>query len=87
MKHTTEDIQKHVPITDLLREENTNVISKELVDKVLELLEDGFYKKYFVEQQTCINKSSDPTEPEESPNIHKAVCEGRECRIFMGPTL
>ena len=83
MKHQTEDIKKHIPITKLLREENTGVLTKELVDQVVAVLEDGLYKSDSIEQQKYKLLSSDSTEPEESPNIQTVFCQGRECRVYM----
>jgi len=87
MKHQTETVQKHITITSLLREENSGVLTKELVDKVVAVLEDGIYKKDYIEQQQCMSHSSDSTEPEESPNIQTVVYQGRECRVYMGPEI
>lgn len=87
MEHQTEDIKKHIPITKLLGEENSGVLTKELVDQVVAVLEDGLYKSDFIEQQKCMSLSSDSTEPEESPNIQTVVCQGRECRVFLDPSM
>jgi len=84
MKHKTEDMQKHVPIMSLLREENAGILRKELVDQVLAVLQEGLYKQDFMEQQECLLLSSDSRKPEECTTIQTGVCQGRECRVYMG---
>jgi hypothetical protein len=87
MKHQIDTIQKHVSLMDLLREENKECITKDLLDKVHTVLENGLYKKDYLEQKGCRTNLLDPTEPEESPNIQNVVCKGRECRIYINPAL
>lgn len=85
MKHQTEGIQKHVGLLDLLQNEPTGILTKELVDRVFAVLEEGLYKQDFLKQQECLLLSSDSTKPEECTTIRTGFWKGRECRVAINP--